>query len=151
MINSSMEILLSLISLFTYFQTLWTGQHILISVIIGLVDGLVPQAITWTNDDSISTITSSSEKHFNEILLRNSSILIQEMHLKLFVKFLSLMSQCVKNMGGPIKLLYVIMFEILKSYQECIFVMVKYEKFLWCVSVWNIRILYSRVRYSALP
>ena len=40
----------------------------------------------------------------------------------------------VKNMGGPIKLLCVIMFEILKSYQECNFGPVKPEKFSQCVS-----------------
>ena len=36
----------------------------------------------------------------------------------------------MKNMGGPIKLLFVIMFEILKCFQKCIFGPVKHEKFL---------------------
>ena len=39
----------------------------------------------------------------------------------------------VKNMGGPIKLLYVIMFNILKSCQKWIFGPVKLEKFSRCL------------------
>ena len=40
----------------------------------------------------------------------------------------------VENMGGPIKLLYVIMFNILKSCQKWIFGPVKHEKFSRCLS-----------------
>ena len=39
----------------------------------------------------------------------------------------------VKNMGGPIKLLYVIMFKILKCCQKCIFGPVKCKIILWCL------------------
>ena len=39
----------------------------------------------------------------------------------------------VKNMGGPIKPFYVLMFEIVKSCQKCIFWPVKHEKFLQCL------------------
>ena len=41
----------------------------------------------------------------------------------------------VKNMGGPIKLLYVIMFNILKSCQKWIFGPVKHEKFSRCLKM----------------
>ena len=39
----------------------------------------------------------------------------------------------VKNMGAPIKLIYVIMFNILKSCQKWIFSPVKHEKFSRCL------------------
>ena len=39
----------------------------------------------------------------------------------------------MKNMGGPIKLLYIIMFNILKSCQKWIFGPVKDEKFSRCL------------------
>ena len=40
----------------------------------------------------------------------------------------------VKNMGGPIKLLYIIMFNILKSCQKWIFGPIKDEKFSRCLA-----------------
>ena len=39
----------------------------------------------------------------------------------------------LKNMGAPTKLLYLSIFEILKSCQKCIFGPVKHEKFPWCL------------------
>ena len=39
----------------------------------------------------------------------------------------------VKNMGGPIKLLYIIMFKIGKSGKKIIFGPVKHEKFSRCL------------------
>ena len=55
----------------------------------------------------------------------------------------------VKNMRGPIKLLYVIMFNILKSCQKWIFGPVKHEKFLRCLScdleIWQMTMKNYRV------
>ena len=39
----------------------------------------------------------------------------------------------MKNMGGLIMLLYIVMFEILKSCLKCIFGLVKHKKFSWCL------------------
>ena len=39
----------------------------------------------------------------------------------------------MKNVGGPVKLLYIIMFDILKGCQKCIFGPVKGKQFYRCV------------------
>ena len=41
----------------------------------------------------------------------------------------------VKNMGGPIKLLYITMFKIGKSCRKLIFGSVKHAKFFWCLNL----------------